>query len=157
MFWKMFIDTNAHKKIANRVAQSAVPVSDARDKDGGVVESGFHMQVLARADHAWDRTRYEQYSGGRPEISVVRICLPPCRTMDWHKHSVHSAAYVLAGDLTVETRDGISTHFRAGDALLGTVDIWHRGRAGRFGVELMVFYAGSSGLPLTIPLQPAGE
>ncbi|HIE5945911.1 TPA: hypothetical protein ACXN34_004688 [Burkholderia cepacia] len=58
MFWKMFIDANANNKVANRVAPSAVTVSDTRDKDGDIAASGIHMQVSACADHASDRTRY---------------------------------------------------------------------------------------------------
>lgn len=77
--------------------------------------------------------------------------------MNWHKHPVHSAAYILSGDLTVEKLDGTSSQFRAGDAILETVDIWHRGRAGGSGVNLIVFYASSPGVPLNIPQQLPDE
>jgi len=61
-----------------------------------------------------------------------------------------SAAYIVAGELTVERRkDGKKKRFTAGQAVSETVDTFHRGAAGSEPVVLIVFYAGSPGMPLT--------
>jgi hypothetical protein len=61
-----------------------------------------------------------------------------------------SAAYIVAGELTLERkRDGKKLRFTAGQAVSETVDIFHRGVAGSEPVVLIVFYAGSAGMPLT--------
>jgi quercetin dioxygenase-like cupin family protein len=61
-----------------------------------------------------------------------------------------NAAYILSGELTLERKeDGKKQHFAAGEAVSETVDTLHRGLTGNEGVELIVFYAGSPGVPLT--------
>ena len=61
-----------------------------------------------------------------------------------------SAAFITAGELTVERRkDGKKQLFTAGQALSDTVDTFHRGVAGSEPVVLIVFYAGRAGMPLT--------
>ena len=60
-----------------------------------------------------------------------------------------SAAYIIAGELTVERRKGVNKQrFTAGQAVPETVDTFHRGVAGSEPVVLIVFYAGSPGMPL---------
>lgn len=60
-----------------------------------------------------------------------------------------NAAYVLSGELTLERKDGIRKRFVAGQALTETVDRLHRGVTGETPVVLVVFYAGTLGLPLS--------
>jgi len=61
-----------------------------------------------------------------------------------------SAAYIVAGELTIERRrDGKKQRFSAGQAVSETVDTFHRGVAGSEPLVLIVFYAGSAGMPLT--------
>jgi quercetin dioxygenase-like cupin family protein len=61
-----------------------------------------------------------------------------------------SAAYIIAGELTVERKkNGKKKRFTAGQAVSETVDTLHRGVAGDEPVVLIVFYAGSPGMPLT--------
>jgi hypothetical protein len=58
---------------------------------------------------------------------------------------------VLSGHLTVEKRDtGERRILKPGQALAETVETTHRGFTTDEPVELIVFYAGRSGLPLTI-------
>ncbi|MDR0279582.1 MAG: gamma subclass chorismate mutase AroQ [Paucimonas sp.] len=105
-------------------------------------------QVLLRASNAWDGSPYPDYPDGRPELSLLKIRIAPNTSLDWHLHRAPNAGYLLAGDLRVETREGRETRLRAGDALAEVVDVIHRGHAGPRGAELVVFYAGSPGLPL---------
>jgi quercetin dioxygenase-like cupin family protein len=80
----------------------------------------------------------------------MRITLAPHTELEWHSHPIPSAAYVVAGELTVERKkDGKTKHFTAGQAVSETVDTLHRGVAGNEPVVLIVFYAGSPGVPLT--------
>jgi len=61
-----------------------------------------------------------------------------------------SAAYIVAGELTLERkRDGKKQHFTAGQVVSETVHTFHRGVAGSEPLVLIVFYAGSRGMPLT--------
>jgi quercetin dioxygenase-like cupin family protein len=70
--------------------------------------------------------------------------------MEWHSHPMPSAAYIVAGELTLERkRDGKKQRFTAGQAVSETIDTFHRGVAGNDPVVLIVFYAGRIGMPLT--------
>jgi quercetin dioxygenase-like cupin family protein len=107
--------------------------------------------ILLKADHSWDGTPYTHYPAGRPQLTVLKIVVPPHTSLPWHRHPMPNAAYVVSGTLTVETRDGrhrITLH--AGDALPEMVDQDHRGTTGDAPVELIVFYAGAAGMPLSI-------
>jgi hypothetical protein len=73
--------------------------------------------------------------------------------MDWHTHpmpNMPNVAYIIAGELTIEKQDGCAKqHFQAGQAVPETVDTIHRGISGDMPVELVVFYAGAAGMPLS--------
>jgi quercetin dioxygenase-like cupin family protein len=103
---------------------------------------------------SWDGTPYKAYPTGQPQLSVVKVTLAPHTTMKWHTHAVPNAGYVLSGEVTVESKDGAKKHFTAGQVIPETVDIVHRGVSGDQPTVLIVFYAGTPGVPLS---QPAGD
>jgi len=61
-----------------------------------------------------------------------------------------SAGYVLAGELTIEKRDGPRA-LRAGQLVAETVRGIHRGVTGSEPVVLIVFYPGALGLSVSMP------
>jgi len=110
----------------------------------------IQKQIILSAGSSWDGEAYKCYPPGQPELSVLRIILAPHTRLDWHSHPMPSAAYIVAGELTLERkRDGKKQRFTAGQAVSETTDTFHRGVAGSEPVVLMVFYAGSAGTPLT--------
>jgi quercetin dioxygenase-like cupin family protein len=107
--------------------------------------------VLLQADHSWDGTRYRKYPGGQPQLTLLKIDIPPHTTLPWHIHPMPNAAYVVSGTLHVESMDGRHRKtLHAGDVLPEMVGIAHRGRTDDSAVELLVFYAGAKGMPLSI-------
>ena len=106
-------------------------------------------QLLLRTSTAWDGSPYPDYPAGSPELSLA-----PDTSLDWHSHPAPNAGYLLAGELRVETRDGREKRLRAGEALAEVTGVVHRGHAGSRGAELVVFYAGSQGLPLSLSEKP---
>ncbi|UVL62004.1 chorismate mutase [Pseudomonas sp. B21-032] len=112
----------------------------------------LESQVLLRTNTAWDGSPYPRYPDGPAELTLVKIHIPPETTLDWHSHPLPNAGYLLAGELLVETRDSNKqVSIKAGDALAEIVDGVHRGRTGAQAAELIVFYAGSQGVPLSQP------
>ena len=62
-----------------------------------------------------------------------------------------SVGYLLAGKLTIEKRDsGERKILHAGQTLAETLQTTHRGFTTDEPVELVVFYAGQVGTPITI-------
>ena len=109
-------------------------------------------QILLSASSSWDGEPYQSYPGGQPELSVLKIILAPYTQLEWHCHPMPSAAYVVAGELTFERKkDGKRQRFTAGQAVSETVATFHREVAGSEPLVLIVFYAGSTGMPLTQP------
>jgi len=82
---------------------------------------------------------------------VLRIKVPPNTALHWHHHPVISVGYVLSGELTLQKKQtGERTIVHAGQALAEIVQTTHRGFTTNEPVELVVFYAGQFGLPITI-------
>jgi quercetin dioxygenase-like cupin family protein len=113
-------------------------------------EPAVRSENLLQSNSSWDGEPYKSYPPGQPELSVLKIALQPHTKLEWHSHPVPSAAYIVAGELIVERKkDGKKQHCAAGQAVSETVDTLHRGIAGNEPVVLIVFYAGSRGVPIT--------
>jgi quercetin dioxygenase-like cupin family protein len=128
---------------------SSLSVLQAQQSPGPV-----QFEPLMQSTSSWDGTPYKAYPTGQPQLSVVKVTLAPHTTMKWHTHAVPNAGYVLSGEVTVESKDGAKKHFTAGQVIPETVDIVHRGVSGDQPTVLIVFYAGTPGVPLS---QPAGD
>jgi quercetin dioxygenase-like cupin family protein len=114
-------------------------------------EPQIKVEQVLQTTQSWDGTPYTSYPTGQPQVTVLKITIPPDTALHWHRHPVISVAYVLSGHLTVEKRDtGERRILEPGQALAETVETTHRGFTTDEPVELIVFYAGESGLPLTI-------
>lgn len=108
---------------------------------------------LLKTTKSWDGTLYGSYPAGQPEISVLKIAVPPNSALDWHKHPVINAAYVEKGEIQIERKeDGKTQWVKKGQVLPEMVNIAHRGKTGDKGATLIVFYSGSTDLPLSEPV-----
>lgn len=112
--------------------------------------AAIERKVLLQSSASWDNTPYIAYPNTAPELSLLKLKIPANTALDWHTHPIPNAAYILAGELTVESKDsGQVRRFKQGDAVAEMVNITHRGKTGDKPVELIVFYAGSQGIPLS--------
>jgi quercetin dioxygenase-like cupin family protein len=117
----------------------------------GAREPQIDVQQILQTTQSWDGTNYQSYPTGQPQLTVLRIKVPPNTALHWHHHPVISVGYVLSGELTLEKKEtGERTIVHAGQALAETVQTTHRGFTTNEPVELVVFYAGQVGLPITI-------
>jgi quercetin dioxygenase-like cupin family protein len=108
----------------------------------------IQTETLIQTTSAWDGMPYKTYPGGQPQITVLKVTIPPHTVMKWHSHPIPNAGYILAGDLTIEKEDGTKRHFVAGQAITETVDSVHRGLTGSEPAVLIVFYSGVVWKPL---------
>jgi quercetin dioxygenase-like cupin family protein len=114
-------------------------------------EPQVEVEQILQTTQAWDGTTYKSYPTGQPQLTVLRIKIPPHTALHWHYHPVISVGYVVSGELTVEKREtGERARVRAGQALPETIGTTHRGFTTDGPVELIVFYAGQAGLPITV-------
>ena len=114
-------------------------------------EPQLKVEQVLQTTQSRDRKPYTRYPPGQPQVTVLRIMIPPNTALHWHRHPIISVGYVLSGHLTLEKREtGERTILQVGQAVAETVQTTHRGFTTDEPVELIVFYAGQVGLPLTI-------
>ena len=109
------------------------------------------VDVLAKTSLSWDGSHLPDYPKGTPEVTILRIKIPPGSQLPLHKHPVINAGVLLHGELTVVTEDNRTLHLKAGDPIVEVVNKWHYGKnEGKETAEIIVFYAGVPDLPITI-------
>lgn len=106
---------------------------------------------LVKSTESWDGHPLPAYKTGAPEITILKITIPPGSTLPMHTHPVINAGVLLKGQLTVTTESGQVLHLKADDPIVEVVDTWHYGKnEGDEPAEILVFYAGINGESITI-------
>jgi quercetin dioxygenase-like cupin family protein len=117
----------------------------------GADEQEVQVQQVLQTTGSWDGGEYQGYLVGRPQLTVLRIKVPPNTALLWHRHPVISVGYVLSGEVTLEKREtGERTVVHAGQAIAETVQTTHRAFTTSEPAELVVFYAGRVGMDISI-------
>ncbi len=107
--------------------------------------------VLAKTSSSWDGSELPNYKEGKPEITILKITIPPHTKLPEHEHPEINAGVLLKGELTVVSEDNKILHLKAGDSIVELVNKWHYGmNEGNEPAEIIVFYAGIAGEPITI-------
>ncbi len=112
---------------------------------------GLKAVQLTKTTTSWDGSPLPAYPAGQPEVTILRITIPPKTRLPLHEHPVINAGVLLQGALTVMTEKGKTLHLKAGDPIVEVVDKWHYGiNEGDAPAEIIVFYAGVQGAPITL-------
>ena len=108
-------------------------------------------EVLAKTTSSWDGSKLISYGKGQPEITILKITIPPKTKLPEHKHPVINAGVLLKGQLTVVTDEGKTLHLKAGDSIVEVVNKWHHGENdGTVPAVIIVFYARTVDTPITV-------
>jgi quercetin dioxygenase-like cupin family protein len=107
--------------------------------------------TLAKSTKSWNGNPLPKYSEGEPEVTILKITIPPKTTLPFHQHPEINAGVLLKGNLTVISENKDTLHLKTGDSIIELVNKWHYGiNEGNEAVEIIVFYAGIKGKPITI-------
>jgi quercetin dioxygenase-like cupin family protein len=112
--------------------------------------TGVKVTPIAKETTSWDGKPIV-YPSGTPEMTALLVEIAPGAQTGCHCHLVPNFAYMLEGKLELTLDDGRVKLLNAGDALSEVVNRSHNGR--NFGskpVKLVVFYAGTTGTPLSV-------
>ncbi|MBE0427299.1 MAG: cupin domain-containing protein [Nitrospirae bacterium] len=145
--------SSAHESILETVGlKTGIGSIEHASADSPVItENSVDVKVLVKTTSSWDGSKLPDYPGGQPEITILKITIPPGVSLPLHKHPVINAGVLLKGELTVRTDTGERLHLKAGEAIAEVVNTWHCGKnEGNIPAEIIVFYAGTQGLPITI-------
>ena len=113
--------------------------------------NAVHVDVLAKTSLSWDGSRLPDYLNGTPEVTILKIKVPPGAQLALHKHPVINAGVLLSGELTVVPEDNKTLYLKAGESIVEVVNKWHYGKnEGSKTAEILVFYAGVQDSPITI-------
>jgi len=119
--------------------------------------AALKVTPLLKTTTSWDGKAIV-YPGGQAEVSALVIDIAPGGETGWHQHPVPSFGMVLEGTLEVQLKDGQVKRIEAGQALAEVVDTLHNGRnVDKKPLRLLVIYAGSVGMPLTLKETPQAK
>jgi quercetin dioxygenase-like cupin family protein len=119
--------------------------AQALDNQGAVT-----VTPLLQTTSSWDG-RPLRWPQGEAELTGLIVTIAPGGETGWHSHPVPSFGLLLEGELEITLGDGRTKHICAGEALAEVVGVAHNGRVvGDVPARLVVFYAGSKGVPLTV-------
>ncbi len=128
--------------------------STQQEASAGRQSSAVVVQELVKSSHSWDGTLLPAYPQGQPEVTILRITIPAGTRLPLHHHPVINAGVLLKGQLTVVAEQGQKLHLHAGDPIVEMVHTPHYGiNEGDEPAEIIVFYAGVTGKPITV-LEP---
>jgi hypothetical protein len=93
----------------------------------GAGEPRIDVQQILQTTQSWDGKNYQSYPSGQPQLTVLRIRIPPDTALHCHHHPVISVGYV-SGHLTTGKRDtGERVIVHAGQTAAETLQTTHRG------------------------------
>ena len=108
-------------------------------------------EVLLKTTTTWDNVQYQKLKIKHPEVTVLKIHIDVGEQLAMHKHDLVNIAYVNKGTLTVITDKNEQITLTEGEALPELVGKYHYGKnTGDVPVELIVFYIGEEGTPLSV-------
>ncbi|WP_321322692.1 cupin domain-containing protein [Labilibaculum sp.] len=107
--------------------------------------------TLSKTSESWNGTPLPKYPDGNAEVTILKITIPPKTKLELHKHPEINAGVLLKGELTVISETNDTLHLKAGESIVELVNQWHYGKNdGTVPAEIIVFYAGIKGTPITI-------
>jgi quercetin dioxygenase-like cupin family protein len=109
-------------------------------------------EILLQTTESWNGKPYTHYPTGQPQLTTLKVTIAPHAALPWHTHPVPNSVYVLSGTLTLHDRDsGKTLVIHQGQAVGESVDDVHRGESGNEAAVLLITYAGTPGVPTSIP------
>ena len=108
-------------------------------------------EVLLKTTSTWDNAEYKKLKIKKPEVTVLKIVINVGEELPMHKHDLVNIAYVKKGTLTVITDKNEKITLHEGECLPELVGKYHYGKNnGKEPIELVVFYIGEEGTPLSV-------
>ncbi|WP_299008427.1 cupin domain-containing protein [uncultured Shewanella sp.] len=117
-----------------------------------VINQSDYADLLIKTDKSWDGALLPDYSTKEPQITVIRLTIPPKSQLPIHQHPSITVAYLLKGEFTAILEDNSKKiELKAGKVEVEVVNTWHYGiNYSDDPAELLIVYIGSKNVPLTI-------
>jgi quercetin dioxygenase-like cupin family protein len=147
--------THKYRNIGITAILAGASLMALAQTQANTVASG-QREILLQTTQSWNGKPYTHYPAGQPELTMIKLTIAPHTALPWHTHPFPNAVYVLSGTLTIHDKATGKTHvIHQGEAAGESVDAVHRGETGDEPAVLLITYAGTPGVPTSIPA--AGE
>jgi len=98
------------------------------------------------------------YPDGPAKVTATIVTMAPGEVGGLHTHGIPLLGYVLDGVLTVDYGDKGKRVYRAGDAVMETISVPHRGiNTGNTPMRVLVVYMGADGKTLSTSVPANGK
>jgi quercetin dioxygenase-like cupin family protein len=109
-------------------------------------------EILLQTTESWNGKPYTHYPTGQPKLTTIKLTIAPHTALPWHTHPFPNVVYVLSGTLTLHDKaSGKTQVVHQGQAVGESVDDVHRGESGDEPTVLLITYAGTPGVPTSLP------
>jgi quercetin dioxygenase-like cupin family protein len=140
------------KYLTQGVAAVLAGASLLAAESGPMKVASGHRDVLLQTTQSWNGKRYTHYPTGQPQLTTIKLTIEPHTALPWHTHPFPNVVYVLSGTLTLRDRaSGKTKVVHQGEAVGESVDDIHRGETGDEPTVLLITYAGTPGVPTSVP------
>lgn len=110
----------------------------------------MQKKILLNTTSTWDNSEFGNLEIKKTEVTVLKITIDIGEKLPMHKHDLVNIAYVNKGTLTVVTDNNNEITLHEGECLPELIGKYHYGKnTGNKPVELIVFYIGEKGTPLS--------
>lgn len=110
-----------------------------------------NKEILLKTTQTWDGDELKPSKIDNPEVTVLKIAIPPHERLTMHKHPMLNVVYLNKGRLTIVTKDGQEKTIKKGECLTELIDKFHYGKNDtNEDTELIVFYFGEKDEKLSI-------
>jgi quercetin dioxygenase-like cupin family protein len=132
--------------LAGASLTAVIAANDAR------TVASAHREILLQTTQSWNGKPYTHYPTGQPQLTTIQMTIAPHTALPWHTHPFPNSVYVLSGTLTLRDKaSGKTQVVHQGQAVGESVDDIHRGESGDEPTVLLITYAGTPGVPTSIP------
>lgn len=114
-----------------------------------IISPNLSADPILKTTTSWDGGVFT-YPEGQAEVTSIILRIEEGKTPRFHCHPVPTLGYVLSGSLEVETREGKKVAIEQGQSVVEVMRTVHRGIATGGDAEIVVFYAGAEGIPVTV-------
>ncbi len=144
--------TSKYRIVAITVMLAGASLTAILAQNSGQSIATGHREILLQTNQSWNGKPYTHYPTGQPQLTTIKLTIAPHTALPWHTHPFPNVVYVLSGTLTLHDKaSGKTRVVHQGEAFTESVDDVHRGEAGDEPVVLLITYAGTPGVPTSIP------
>ena len=125
-------------------------IGAARAEETSALPKGFSATPVFKSGKSSEGDPLVYPQTQKPEIVSVVGTLEPKGQTPLHRHPVPVFVYILEGQFAVQTEGKERRNYKAGEAFLETVNVWHQGfNDSDQPTKLLITFLGEEGKPTT--------